>query len=98
MCVSQSSRRLRRHLDDVPVLVVCLLFTANFMMAGMGVVIVALLLPAIGTLREMGEVSTHTHTWANLKAPLQGLRLSRHPLLELPRASELRSDSVCGIV
>lgn len=42
-------------------LVVCLLFTANFMMAGMGVVIVALLLPAIGTLREMGEVSTHIH-------------------------------------
>lgn len=66
MCVyvCQSSRRLRRHLDDVPVLVVSVLFTANFMMAGMGVVILALLLPAIGTLREMGEVSTHTHTRA----------------------------------
>jgi Na+-transporting methylmalonyl-CoA/oxaloacetate decarboxylase gamma subunit len=53
-------------LDDVPVLVVCLLFTANFMMAGMGVVIVALLLPAIGTLREMGEVRKHTHTHTHI--------------------------------
>lgn len=44
----------------MPVVLVSLVFTVNFMMAGLGVVAVSLLWPALGTLRELGQVRDAT--------------------------------------